>query len=168
MKLGPLSAICGATGDAQPESAASGGSTRITTGNFRLKTPDPSRKHASHACIPRGYRFDSADNAKMSDCHYFYTSIKINTVLIKVWFCRNSALRKEQLRERQKKNVFWPFNRSKTMTSALNREAELRTAVIDRLIAASLRDGAPAREATLERWRNAKPSAASNEPSQNA
>ncbi len=54
------------------------------------------------------------------------------------------------------------------MTSALNREAELRTAVIDRLIAASLRDGAPAREATLERWRNAKPSAASNEPSQNA
>ena len=32
-------------------------------------------------------------------------------------------------------------------------EAELRTAVIDRLIAASLNDGKPAREATLERWR---------------
>lgn len=32
-------------------------------------------------------------------------------------------------------------------------EAELRTAVIDRLIAASLSDGKPAREATLERWR---------------
>ncbi len=33
-------------------------------------------------------------------------------------------------------------------------EAELRNAVIDRLIAASLRDGKPAREATLERWRS--------------
>jgi hypothetical protein len=32
-------------------------------------------------------------------------------------------------------------------------EAELRNAVIDRLIAASLSDGKPAREATLERWR---------------
>ncbi|MCB5946080.1 hypothetical protein [Acidocella sp. KAb 2-4] len=32
-------------------------------------------------------------------------------------------------------------------------EAELRHAVIDRLIAASLTDGKPAREATLERWR---------------
>ncbi|GBQ38894.1 hypothetical protein AA11237_1917 [Acidocella aminolytica 101 = DSM 11237] len=32
-------------------------------------------------------------------------------------------------------------------------EAELRQAVIDRLIAASLNDGKPAREATLERWR---------------
>jgi hypothetical protein len=42
-----------------------------------------------------------------------------------------------------------------TMQSASNRETELRHAVIDRLIAASLRDGAPAREATLERWRNA-------------
>jgi len=35
----------------------------------------------------------------------------------------------------------------------LKTEAELRTAVIDRLIAASLRDGKSAREATLERWR---------------
>ncbi len=33
-------------------------------------------------------------------------------------------------------------------------EAELRTAVIDRLIAASLSDGKPAPEATLERWRS--------------
>jgi hypothetical protein len=32
-------------------------------------------------------------------------------------------------------------------------ETTLRHAVIDRLIAASLRDGKPAREATLERWR---------------
>jgi hypothetical protein len=46
-------------------------------------------------------------------------------------------------------------------------EAELRTSVIDRLIAASLSDGKPAREATLERWRSigtksaAKPDAAS-------
>jgi hypothetical protein len=37
-------------------------------------------------------------------------------------------------------------------TTAL--EAELRHAVIDRLIAASLRDTAPVREATLQRWRN--------------
>ncbi|HYP64285.1 MAG TPA: hypothetical protein VEQ16_10365 [Acidocella sp.] len=39
-------------------------------------------------------------------------------------------------------------------------EAELRHAVIDRLIAASLNEGKPAREATLERWRalNNKPS----------
>lgn len=38
-------------------------------------------------------------------------------------------------------------------------EAELRNAVIDRLIAASLSEGKPAREATLERWRalNSKP-----------
>ncbi|WP_297370763.1 hypothetical protein [Acidocella sp.] len=35
----------------------------------------------------------------------------------------------------------------------LKTEAELRTAVIDRLIAASLQDGKPAREATLARWR---------------
>lgn len=35
----------------------------------------------------------------------------------------------------------------------LKTEAELRNAVIDRLIAASLSDGKPAREATLERWR---------------
>ncbi len=33
-------------------------------------------------------------------------------------------------------------------------ETQLRHAVIDRLIAASLRDGKPAREATLERWRS--------------
>ncbi|MBU6448652.1 MAG: hypothetical protein KGQ26_03410 [Rhodospirillales bacterium] len=38
--------------------------------------------------------------------------------------------------------------------NALKTEAELRTAVIDRLIAASLHDGKPAREATLERWRS--------------
>ena len=42
----------------------------------------------------------------------------------------------------------------------LKTEAELRHAVIDRLIAASLNEGKPAREATLERWRalNPKPS----------
>jgi hypothetical protein len=39
-------------------------------------------------------------------------------------------------------------------TNMLKVEAELRTSVIDRLIAASLSDGKPAREATLERWRN--------------
>jgi hypothetical protein len=39
-------------------------------------------------------------------------------------------------------------------TNTLTTEAELRTAVIDRLIAASLSDGKPAREATLERWRS--------------
>ena len=33
-------------------------------------------------------------------------------------------------------------------------ESQLRHAVIDRLIAASLRDGKPNREATLERWRS--------------
>jgi hypothetical protein len=33
-------------------------------------------------------------------------------------------------------------------------EADLRHAVIDRLIAASLADGKPAREAVLERWRS--------------
>jgi hypothetical protein len=38
-------------------------------------------------------------------------------------------------------------------TNMLKTEAELRHAVIDRLIAASLSDGKPAREATLERWR---------------
>ncbi|WP_298225284.1 hypothetical protein [Acidocella sp.] len=37
--------------------------------------------------------------------------------------------------------------------NALKTEAELRTAVIDRLIAASLDDGKPAREETLQRWR---------------
>ena len=35
----------------------------------------------------------------------------------------------------------------------LKTEDDLRHAVIDRLIAASLREGKPAREATLERWR---------------
>jgi hypothetical protein len=38
-------------------------------------------------------------------------------------------------------------------TNMLKIEAELRNAVIDRLIAASLTDGQPAREATLQRWR---------------
>jgi hypothetical protein len=44
-------------------------------------------------------------------------------------------------------------------TNMLKTEAELRTAVIDRLITASLTDGKPARDATLERWRsmNTKP-----------
>jgi hypothetical protein len=32
-------------------------------------------------------------------------------------------------------------------------EAELRAGAIDRLIAASLREGGPAREASLENWR---------------
>jgi hypothetical protein len=41
------------------------------------------------------------------------------------------------------------------MDAAIRLETELRHAVIDRLIAASLRDGTPAREATLERWRSA-------------
>ena len=36
---------------------------------------------------------------------------------------------------------------------AVNTETQLRRAVIDRLIAASLQDSKPAREATLERWR---------------
>ena len=40
--------------------------------------------------------------------------------------------------------------------NTLKTEAELRSAVIDRLIAASLSDGKPAREATLERWRSLK------------
>jgi hypothetical protein len=47
--------------------------------------------------------------------------------------------------------------------SAIKTEAELRHAVIDRLIAASLADGKPAREAVLERWRaislNTRPAA---------
>jgi len=42
------------------------------------------------------------------------------------------------------------------MKSAVAIETELRHAVIDRLIAASLRDGVPAREATLERVRNSQ------------
>jgi hypothetical protein len=37
--------------------------------------------------------------------------------------------------------------------NTLKSEAELRTAVIDRLIAASLSESKPALEATLERWR---------------
>jgi hypothetical protein len=41
------------------------------------------------------------------------------------------------------------------MPAAQSIETELRHAVIDRLIAASLRDGTPAREANLLRWRNA-------------
>jgi len=36
---------------------------------------------------------------------------------------------------------------------SLKSEAELRAGVIDRLIAASLREGGPAREAMLENWR---------------
>ena len=36
----------------------------------------------------------------------------------------------------------------------MNIEAELRHAVIDRLIAASLRDATPAREASLKTWRS--------------
>lgn len=39
----------------------------------------------------------------------------------------------------------------------LKTEAELRTSVIDRLIAASLSDGKPALEATLARWRSIGP-----------
>jgi hypothetical protein len=39
-------------------------------------------------------------------------------------------------------------------TDSLKREAELRADVIDRLIAASLRDGIPAREDALRRWRS--------------
>jgi hypothetical protein len=39
------------------------------------------------------------------------------------------------------------------MSTMKSNETELRHAVIDRLIAASMRDGAPAREATLDRWR---------------
>jgi hypothetical protein len=45
-------------------------------------------------------------------------------------------------------------------TNTLKTEAELRNAVIDRLIAASLSDGKPAREATLERWRSMNTQAA--------
>jgi hypothetical protein len=41
------------------------------------------------------------------------------------------------------------------MSAMQSIETELRHAVIDRLIAASLRDGTPAREANLLRWRNA-------------
>lgn len=45
----------------------------------------------------------------------------------------------------------------------LKTEAELRHAVIDRLIAASLSEGKPAREATLERWRSLNAKQASND-----
>lgn len=45
-------------------------------------------------------------------------------------------------------------NRSVPMLTNMTIETELRHAVIDRLIAASLRDGTPAREANLQRWRN--------------
>lgn len=38
-------------------------------------------------------------------------------------------------------------------SSFLEIEAELRNNAIDRLIAASLNDSKPAREATLDRWR---------------
>jgi hypothetical protein len=54
------------------------------------------------------------------------------------------------------------------MQSAINKETELRHAVIDRLIAASLRDGTPAREATLERWRNTQPGSVKIESPKNA
>lgn len=37
--------------------------------------------------------------------------------------------------------------------NSLKTEAELRAGVIDRLIVASLREGGPAREASLESWR---------------
>jgi hypothetical protein len=40
------------------------------------------------------------------------------------------------------------------MTNIATTETELRHAVIDRLIAASLRDVNPAREATMQRWRD--------------
>jgi hypothetical protein len=50
------------------------------------------------------------------------------------------------------------------MQKAIAIETELRHAVIDRLIAASMRDGAPAREATLERWRSIKPAVTAGEP----
>ena len=42
------------------------------------------------------------------------------------------------------------------MPNSIAREAELRRNVIDRLIAASLDDTAPTREATLQRWRSLK------------
>ncbi len=40
------------------------------------------------------------------------------------------------------------------MQPDIKTEAELRNAVIDRLIAASLADSTPAREATVQRWRD--------------
>jgi hypothetical protein len=46
--------------------------------------------------------------------------------------------------------------------NTLKTEAELRNAVIDRLIAASLSDGKPAREANLDRWRSMNTQPAAN------
>jgi hypothetical protein len=48
------------------------------------------------------------------------------------------------------------------MPNSIARETELRRAVIDRLIAASLSDSTPAREATLQRWRSLKTSRGDN------
>jgi hypothetical protein len=48
----------------------------------------------------------------------------------------------------------------------LKTEAELRNATIDRLIAASLSDGKPAREATLERWRALNTKSTATQPSE--
>jgi hypothetical protein len=48
------------------------------------------------------------------------------------------------------------------MSNPVARETELRHAVIDRLIAASLSDATPAREATLQRWRSLKTNRADN------
>ena len=52
------------------------------------------------------------------------------------------------------------------MSTTQTMETELRHAVIDRLIAASLRDSAPAREATLQRWRNLESKTGPAEPKQ--
>jgi hypothetical protein len=57
--------------------------------------------------------------------------------------------------------LYW----SKTMTNLKTTETELRHAVIDRLIAASLSDIAPAREATLQRWRTLGAKAEQNDSS---
>ncbi len=51
------------------------------------------------------------------------------------------------------------------MTNLKTTETELRHAVIDRLIAASLSDIAPAREATLQRWRTLGAKAEQNDSS---
>ncbi len=45
-------------------------------------------------------------------------------------------------------------------------ETELRHAVIDRLIAASMSDGTPAREANLQRWRTMTAKAPEAQPNQ--
>ncbi|HQT64100.1 MAG TPA: hypothetical protein PLT25_03110 [Acidocella sp.] len=52
--------------------------------------------------------------------------------------------------------------------NTVHTETELRHAVIDRLIAASLRDSTPAREATLERWRAQATEKAATQPSKAA